>query len=185
MPSSYCGLLVVLLALFQDMAVSSPIHHPHHHCKWEDIKVNARNLSDLAMKFYNSTQANDNVDLVIPRIQCEHRCGPQDLSSNKMTCLQQIHHVLSFYKTVLDTLTEDDLKNYDKKNDIFHIKKVLSDLVRCLEAHRVKTTTIPPIEATSDFIKKKFGTPLASSSSLIARVFAVGDPSNHWPVKKQ
>ncbi|XP_040195282.1 interleukin-23 subunit alpha [Rana temporaria] len=184
MPSSYCGLLLVLLALFQDMAVSSPIHH-HHRCKWEEIKDHARTLSDLAMKFYNSTQANDNVVLDIPRIQCEHRCGPQDLSSNKTTCLQHIHHVLSFYKRVLDALTENDLKNYDKKNDIIHIKKVLSNLVRCLEAHSVKTTTIPPIEATSDFVKKRFGTPLASSSSLIARVFAVGDPSNHWPARKQ
>lgn len=55
MPSSYRGLLLVLLALFQDMAISSPIHHHHHHCKWEDMRDHARNLNDLAMKFYNTT----------------------------------------------------------------------------------------------------------------------------------
>ncbi|XP_056416048.1 interleukin-23 subunit alpha-like [Hyla sarda] len=174
-------ILMLLVAIFMvqhlDMGVSSPLHRNHSkNCQWNELKHLTHKLYEQAQKIYDSMNSTDNTVLDdIPRIECNHRCGPRDLHSNPETCLERIAHILSYYKAALSHLTKSS------QNEHFtNVRAAIADILTRLEACNYKATHLPaPKEVTEEFLRMKVGSPLLSVSILIARVFSLGNPADH------
>ncbi|CAH2224363.1 interleukin-23 subunit alpha [Pelobates cultripes] len=181
-------------------------------CSWEEFKNLSHDLNIFALEFQTFVNKSTiNPSRSVPLIQCNDQCHPEGLAANKERCLKRIYEVLYYYEHYTLELfgegslhknshvslkinqMESHLRSISNKvkpevaNAITNITKKIHSLRRCLEKNGYKGNNTeekdhPPITKSSiEYISGRF----ISVTPLIARVFALGDPSRHMSYQKK